>query len=148
MISRQQYCTLTVGELFLGIDVEQIREVLRGTSFTPVPMADPAIRGLINLRGQIVTAIDLRRRMGIADADPDATTSTMVIGTAEEPLALVVDSVGDVVEVDQASFEPPPKTLKGEARRVIEGAHKLEKELLLILNLATVVDFNDGADDR
>lgn len=148
MISRQQYCTLTVGELFLGIDVEQIREVLRGTSFTPVPMADPAIRGLINLRGQIVTAIDLRRRMGITDADPDATTSTMVIGTAEEPLALVVDSVGDVVEVDQASFEPPPKTLKGEARRVIEGAHKLEKELLLILNLATVVDFNDGADDR
>lgn len=148
MISRQQYCTLTVGELFLGIDVEQIREVLRETSFTPVPMADPAIRGLINLRGQIVTAIDLRRRMGIADAGPDAATSTMVIGTAEEPLALVVDSVGDVVEVGQASFEPPPKTLKGEARRVIEGAHKLEKELLLILNLATVVDFNNGADDR
>jgi purine-binding chemotaxis protein CheW len=148
MIARQQYCTLTVGELFLGIDVGQIREVLRDTSFTPVPMADPAIRGLINLRGQIVTAIDLRRRMGIADAEPGATTSTMVIGTAEEPLALVVDSVGDVVEVGEASFEPPPKTLKGEARRVIEGAHKLEKQLLLILNLTAVMDSNDGVDDR
>jgi purine-binding chemotaxis protein CheW len=72
----------------------------------------------------------------------------MVIGTAEEPLALVVDSVGDVVEVGEASFEPPPKTLKGEARRVIEGAHKLEKQLLLILNLTAVMDSNDGVDDR
>lgn len=148
MKDRQQYCTLRVGDLFLGIDVEQIQEVLRDTAITPVPLADPAIRGLINLRGQIVTAIDLRRRLGLADADPSAPTSTMVLGTAEEPLALVVDSVGDVVDVDGESFEPPPDTLKGEARRMIDGAHKLERELLLILNLSAVMNIGGSIDER
>ena len=147
MKERQQYCTLRVGELLLGIDVEQIQEVLRDTAITPVPLADPAIRGLINLRGQIVTALDLRRRLGIGDAEPGSPTSTMVLGTAEEPLALVVDSVGDVVEVDGESFEPPPETLKGEARRMIEGAHKLERELLLILNLETAMSIGEHVEE-
>jgi purine-binding chemotaxis protein CheW len=146
---RKQYCTLRVGDLFLGIDVGRIQEVLRDTSFTPVPLSDSSIRGLINLRGQIVTAIDLRRRLGLDDTDDQTRTSTMVLGTAEEPLAVVVDSVGDVVEVDAESFEPPPDTLKGEARRMIDGAHKLERSLLLILNLETVMTLADenGTDE-
>lgn len=147
MTERKQYCTLTVGDLLLGIDVGRIQEVLRDTAFTPVPMADSAIRGLINLRGQIVTAIDLRRRIGLGDADPGAPSSTMVLGTAEEPLALVVDTVGDVVDVDSESFEPPPDTLKGEARKMIDGAHKLERTLLLILNLETVMIVKNGIGD-
>ena len=146
MSERRQYCTLRVGDLFLGIDVGRIQEVLRDTSFTPVPLSDSSIRGLINLRGQIVTAIDLRRRLGLGDAEDRACTSTMVLGTAEEPLALVVDSVGDVVEVDGESFEPPPDTLKGEARRMIDGAHKLERSLLLILNLETVMTLASGGE--
>ncbi|MEE4273974.1 MAG: chemotaxis protein CheW [Thermoanaerobaculales bacterium] len=149
MNERKQYCTLRVGDLFLGIDVGRIQEVLRDTSFTPVPLSDSSIRGLINLRGQIVTAIDLRRRLGLDDTDDQTRTSTMVLGTAEEPLAVVVDSVGDVVEVDAESFEPPPDTLKGEARRMIDGAHKLERSLLLILNLETVMTLADenGTDE-
>ena len=144
MTSRQQYCTLRAGDLFIGIDVESIQEVLRDTSITPVPLAHRAIRGLINLRGQIVTAIDLRHRLGLSGADPELGFSTMVLGTAEEPLALVVDSVGDVVDVDAESFESPPDTLKGEARRMIVGAHKLERELLLVLNLDATLDLGEA----
>jgi purine-binding chemotaxis protein CheW len=140
MTGQKQYCTLRVADLLLGIEVGEIQEIIRDTSFTPVPMAHPAIRGLINLRGQIVTAIDLRRRAGLTSADDGAEYMTMVLGTAEEPLALVVDSVGDVVEVAAEAFEPPPDTLRGEARRMIDGAYKLERELLLVLNLQVVLD--------
>jgi purine-binding chemotaxis protein CheW len=146
MSQLQQHCTLSVGDLLLGIDVAEVQEVLRSTSITPVPLAHPAIRGLINLRGQIVTAIDLRRRLGLDDADEAVEFTIMVLGTAGEPLALVVDSVGDVVEVEESTFEPPPKTLKGEARRMITGAYKLERTLLLILDLSVVLDLRDGSE--
>lgn len=142
MNDRRQYCTLTVGDLLLGIRVESIQEVLRDSTITPVPMAHHAIRGLINLRGQIVAAIDLRRRLGLPDPEDDAQTTTMVLGTDEEPLALVVDAVGDVVDVASDTFEEPPDTLKGEARQMIEGAHKLERQLLLALNLDVVLNIN------
>lgn len=145
MTDRTQYCTARVGDLLLGVEVAGIQEILRDTSITPVPLAQPAIRGLINLRGQIVTAVDLRRRLGLADADAGNEFMTMVLGSAEEPLALVVDAVGDVVEVTPGSFEKPPDTLKGEARLMIDGAYKLERELLLVLNLPVVLDLREGA---
>jgi purine-binding chemotaxis protein CheW len=140
MTGQKQYCTLRVADLLLGIEVGEIQEIIRETTLTPVPMAHPAIKGLINLRGQIVTAIDLRRRAGLEPAVDGAESITMVLGTAEEPLALVVDGVGDVVEVDAEAFESPPDTLRGEARRMIEGAYKLERKLLLVLNLQVVLD--------
>lgn len=144
MNERKQYCTLKVGDLLLGIEVGQIQEILRDTPITPVPLAPPTIRGLINLRGQIVTAIDLRRRVGLEDADDPISSMTMVLGTVEEPLALMVDAVGDVVDVRSDDFEPPPNTLRGEARRMIDGAYKLERELLLVLNLSVVLRLQGG----
>jgi purine-binding chemotaxis protein CheW len=66
----------------------------------------------------------------------------MVLGTAEEPLALIVDAVGDVIDVDTAAFETPPRTLRGEARRMITGAYKLDRTLLLILDLPAVLDLS------
>jgi len=145
MNRRRQYCSLSVGDLLLGVGVGEIQEVIRGSSITPVPLAHPAIRGLINLRGQIVTAIDLRRRLGLEPLDADREATVMVLGAADEAMALVVDSVGDVVEVDISSFETPPETLRGEARRMIEGAYKLERSLMLILDLVAVLDLTrDG----
>ncbi len=144
MNRRQQYCSLMVGDLVLGIGVGEIQEVIKGSSITPVPLAHPAIRGLINLRGQIVTAIDLRRRLGLDPAGAGLDTTVMVLGAADEPMALVVDSVGEVVAVDESSFETPPDTLRGEARRMIDGAYKLERSLLLILDLDAVLDVTRG----
>lgn len=147
MTDQQQYCTLKVADLLLGIEVGEIQEIIRGTSFTPVPLAHPAIRGLINLRGQIVTAIDLRRRAGLEPSSDQTEFMTMVLGTAEEPLALVVDSVGDVVDVASDAFESPPDTLRGEARRMIDGAYKLDRELLLVLNLEVVLDLRERPEE-
>lgn len=130
----QQFCTFHVNDLFLGIEVERVQEVLRNWDITPVPTAPPSIRGLINLRGQIVTAVDLRIRFGIAEQADEAPT-VLVLDTEAEPLSLVVDRTGDVVEVDEQSFEKPPDTLQGESRRLIRGAYKLKKNLLLALDI-------------
>lgn len=131
----QQFCTFHVGDLYLGIEVESIQEVLRECDITPVPTAPEEIRGLINLRGQIVTAVDLRTRFGISEHFEEEPT-VLVLDTDSELLSLVVDRAGDVVEVEETAFEEPPDTLTGESRRLIKGTFKLEKALLLVLDVA------------
>ena len=131
-----QFCTFHVGDLMLGIEVAQIQEVLRNTSVTPVPKTPPAISGLVNLRGQIVTAIDLRTLFRIeVDAANDSPTM-LILDSGAQLSSLVVDAVGEVVAVEEADFEEPPDTLRGESRKLIRGAFKLRDRLLLILDVA------------
>lgn len=130
-----QFCTFRVGELLLGIEVAQIQEVLRDTKVTPVPKTPAAVSGLINLRGQIVTAVDLRTLFGFAVEENGEDGSVMLIVDSNAELhSLVVDAVGDVVEVGEDDYEEPPDTLKGEARKLIRGAYKLKSGLLLLLD--------------
>ena len=143
-----QFCTFHVGDLYLGIEVERVQEVLRDCDITPVPTAPPSVRGLINLRGQIVTAVDLRTRFGITEAFEGAST-VLVLDAGSELLSLVVDRTGDVVEVDAKNFEKPPDTLKGESRRLIRGAYKLRKQLLLALDVEHAIHIDAaGAGDN
>jgi purine-binding chemotaxis protein CheW len=130
-----QFCTFHVGELLLGIEVARIQEVLRGTKVTPVPKTPPAVSGLINLRGQIVTAVDLRTLFGFDEEHGTDHGAVMLIVDSDAELrSLVADSVGDVVEVEEDDYEEPPDTLKGEARNLIRGAYKLKDGLLLLLD--------------
>jgi purine-binding chemotaxis protein CheW len=142
-----QFCTFHVGDLFLGIEVERVQEVIRDSDITPVPTAPPSVRGLINLRGQIVTAIDLGTLFGIADREGESST-VLVLDAGSALLSFVVDRAGDVVEVNDESFEKPPDTLKGAARRLIRGTYKLQKKLLLVLNVehALELDADTGGD--
>jgi len=140
----QQFCTFYVGDLFLGIEVERVQEVLRDCDITPIPTAPSSVRGLINLRGQIVTAIDLGVRFGIADRGGESST-VLVLDAGSELLSFVVDRAGDVVEVSDESFEKPPDTLKGEARRLIRGTYKLQKTLLLVLDVEHALEIDPAS---
>ena len=102
--------------------------------------ATPRWRSLINLRGQIVTAIDLRRRLGMADRPTDQTPMNVVVRTGDDAVSLLVDEIGDVIEVPADKFEKPPETLRGIARTLVEGAYKLENRLMLVLNTREAVE--------
>jgi purine-binding chemotaxis protein CheW len=139
-----QFCTFFVRGLFLGLEVTCIQEVIRYQPLTVVPLTSPVIAGLMNLRGQIVTAIDLRYRLGLAPRDPEVRPINVVVRTAEGPVSLLVDEIGDVIVVEQAAFERPPDTLSSEARGLIRGAYKLKGRLLLVLDAARTLDSETG----
>jgi purine-binding chemotaxis protein CheW len=111
---------------------------------TRVPLAPPVVRGLINLRGQIVTAIDLRRRLELSERPAEQLPLNVVVQTDDGAVSLLVDEIGDVLEVSEKLFERPPETLKGTAQELIRGAYKLKDHLLLILDTERTVCLADG----
>ncbi|HAS52447.1 MAG TPA: chemotaxis protein CheW [Gammaproteobacteria bacterium] len=135
MADHQQFCTFFLDDRFFGVEVEKVQEVIRYQVVTPVPLASPVIRGLINLRGQIVTAIDLRRLLHLADRTDDRRPINIVVHTRQGTFSLLVDRIGDVLDVAQSSFEHPPDSLDGIARELIQGTYKLPGCLLLTLNI-------------
>ncbi len=106
------------------------------------PLAPSVVQGLINLRGQIVTAIDLRRRLELSERPVDLLPTNVVIRTDDGPVSLLVDQIGDVLEVEADAFERPPETLHGVARDLIGGAYKLQDRLLLTLHTDKVMQLN------
>jgi purine-binding chemotaxis protein CheW len=143
MTQMEHLCTFDVDTLFVGIEVSRIQEILRAQPVTPVPLAASVIRGLMSLRGQIVPVMDLRQRLGVPPAGPELEQFNVLIRTSDGPVSLLVDRVGDVVEVETSAFEPAPDTLDAAYRSLIRGAYKLEKRLLLALDpgSAVTVDF-------
>ncbi len=134
-----QYCTFHLDNLFFGVEVQKVQEVIRYQEMTRVPLASPVVRGLINLRGQIVTAIDLRRRLQLRPRPEGQLPMNVVVHTEDGPTSLLVDEIGDVLEMDNAAFERPPETLRGVARDLIRGAYKLKDRLLLTLDTERAV---------
>jgi purine-binding chemotaxis protein CheW len=135
----RQYSTFFVDGLYFGMDVLDVQEVLKHQEMTPVPKAQAVISGLINLRGQIVTAFDMRRRLGVAAAHSEKPPLNFVIRTEDGAVSLLVDEIGDVIEVRQEDFELPPKTVSEVAREIIEGVYKLDGRLLLVLSTKRVL---------
>ena len=137
----RQLCTFHVDDLFLGVEVLQVQEVIRHQEMTRVPRAPHEVSGLINLRGQIVTALDLRRRLGLPDRpDPDPSSEdvgplNVVVHTRDGAVSLLVDEIGDVLEVAEDDREAAPPTLDAAARKLISGVYKLEGRLLLVLDV-------------
>ncbi len=133
-MKERQYSTFAVDGLFFGVDVSLVQELIRYQPMTGVPLAPPVVGGLINLRGQIVTAIDLRTRLQLPSRDPGQLPMNVVLRTDDGAVSLLVDEIGDVLDVTEHSFERPPETLTGVARDLIRGAHKLDGRLLLVLD--------------
>jgi purine-binding chemotaxis protein CheW len=145
MSDLKQFCTFYVDRRLFGVEVLKVQEVIQFHETTEVPLAHPVIRGLMNLRGSIVSSVDLRRRFGLAPRTDGVEPTNVVTQTGSGLVAFEVDRIGEVVEVTEASYEAAPSTLSGETRRMIEGVYKLEGELLLILNVERVLDLEGMA---
>src|SRR3954454_49954 len=112
MADEHQYCTFYLDGSYFGLDVLKVQEIIRYQEMTRVPLAPPVVRGLINLRGQIVTALDLRRRLELPDRPPEQFPVNVVVQTVEGAVSLLVDEIGDVLSVREQDFERPPETLR------------------------------------
>lgn len=148
MADEHQYCTFYVAGHYFGLDVLKVQEIIRYQEMTRVPLAPPVVCGLMNLRGQIVTSIDLRRRLELPDRPADQLPLNVVVHADDGAVSLLVDEISDVLNVSEKLFERPPETLKGTARELIHGAYKLEDRLLLILDPAKTLDLRPGANPR
>ncbi|MDX2055093.1 MAG: chemotaxis protein CheW [Polyangiaceae bacterium] len=137
-----QFCTFYVGDLLFGIDVKMVQEVMRYQEMTRVPLSSPMIRGLINLRGQLVTAVDMRRRLGLPPLSTDRLPMNVIIRREEDAVSVLVDEIGDVIDVGAEAFERPPETLMGAARELIRSVCKLEGALLLVLDAQQITAFD------
>lgn len=127
-----QFATFHVGELFFGIEAIRVQEVLRYQEMTPIPLAPPAIRGLINLRGQIVAAVDTRCALGLPPSGNNEPMN-IILQTDDGPISLLVDSIGDVLEVPQTSYAPVPENVPSHQRDVIAGVYRLKDRLMHLL---------------
>lgn len=141
-MSTCQLCTFYLDDLYFGVDVQKVQEVIRYQEMTRVPLAPTVVRGLINLRGQIVTAIDMRRRLNLPELAKDRLPMNVVIRKESGPVSLLVDEIGDVLEVNGEDFEHPPETLHGVVRELVRGAYKLNNRLLLNLDCDRTINLN------
>jgi purine-binding chemotaxis protein CheW len=133
------FVTMMVHEQLCGISAQNVRDVIVSPAMTPIPLAPPEVAGSLNLRGRIVTAIDLRRRLGLQTAAPGSNTMSVVVERQGELYSLIVDNVREVVDLDKAGFEPNPLTLAPAWRDVSAGIYRLQSDLLVVLNAERVL---------
>jgi purine-binding chemotaxis protein CheW len=145
---RRQFSSCVVDDLLVGIPVEDVQEVTSGLELTPVPLAPPVIGGLLNLRGEIVTAIDLRRCLQLGARKADQPPVSLILRADEGCISLLVDQVGDVLEIDEVDFEVPPRTFRGRLRELIPGTYKLTDRLLLVLDTERVLRLVNDEQER
>lgn len=135
----QKYCTFYLDKYYFGIEVEQVQEIIRFQEITPVALAPEVVKGLINLRGQIVTAVDLRRLLELPEREEGSVPMNIVVRTPHGAFSLLADRIGDVLELADGSFEAPPDNLTGMAKELIQRAYKLDGCLLLTMAIKKVV---------
>lgn len=127
-------CTFRVERHLLGVDIGRVQEILRARPLTRVPLAPPEVAGLLNLRGQIVPALELRQRLGLPPRPHGAEPHNVVLRGEEGAVSLLVDDIGDILEVPPSAYEPLPEHLRGPLRELLLGVYKLPTGLLLELS--------------
>jgi purine-binding chemotaxis protein CheW len=146
MAEKKQFSTFFVDGLFFGVGVEKVQEVIRYQEMTCVPLAPAVVRGLINLRGHIVTAVDLRRRLELRERPADQLPMNVVVRSEDGAVSLLVDEIGDVLEVDEETFEGPPETLSPRARELVPGVYKLKDRLMHVLDTGKAVNLMNATE--
>ena len=139
-MASRQFATFEVAGQLFGVEVHTVQEVLSYNEYTPVPLAPPAVGGLFNLRGQVIAAVDLRVQLGLARQALQGPVMNVILRGDGEPVSLLVDRIGEVVDLEDDAFEPPPDTLSGPTRELVVGTFKLDGRLMLALDVNQAVD--------
>ncbi len=139
-----QFATFFLGGQLFGVDVLRVQEVLRYQDKSDIPLSPSYVSGLINLRGQIVTLLDLRTRLGLPPFEEGKRPMNVVVNSSEGPLSLMVDEIGDVLDVSRDVFEGPPPTMTGDMAEYVQGVCKLEDRILIILDVNRLMESSEG----
>ncbi len=142
-MTNQQICTFLLDNIYFGIVVEDVQEIIRQQPLTRIPLAPPDICGLMNLRGQVIPAIDLSCRLGMRPASCGLDveiTYNVIVSVADDVVSFIVDDVGDVLDCSSESFEPPPATLNRHMQSFLRGAYKLDRNFLLVLDTLRILN--------
>lgn len=139
------YVTMSIGGQLFGVPVLQVHDVFAPSKLAHVPMAPPEVAGVLNLRGRIVTAIDMRQRLGYEPRQPGSQVMAVVIEYQGEPYSLLVDSVGEVLSLADSAFERNPSNLDSNLRDLSEGIFRLDDKLLVVIALERVIQLLNGA---
>ncbi len=139
MSTEKQYCTFFVDGLLFGVEVLSVQEIMSEYIVGPVPLAPSTIAGLVNHRGQIVTAIDMRRRLAVSEGAVES-SRMLVVRSKDETFGLLVDKIGDVLSVSSNDFEAAPENVTESAKELVEGAYKLTDRLLLPVCLDKITE--------
>lgn len=137
--------SIRIGRQAFGVPVLRVQDVIAQTAINRVPLGPPEVAGSLNLRGRIVTAIDMRRRLGMEPRSAEEGFMSVIVERNGELYALLVDDVGDVLWLAQSSHEPPPVTLTPDWRALCSGLYRLEGELLLVLKVEEVLSLGRGS---
>jgi purine-binding chemotaxis protein CheW len=139
-MASRQFATFEVAGQLFGVEVHTVQEVLSYNEYTPVPLAPPAVGGLFNLRGQVIAAVDLRVQLGLERQAMQGPVMNVILRGDGEPVSLLVDRIGEVVDLDDEQFEGPPDTLSGPTRELVTGTFKMDGRLMLALDVNQAVD--------
>ncbi len=136
----KDYLTIMIDNQTFGIPVLQVQDVLREQEVTRIPLASPEVAGSLNLRGRIVTAIDVRRRLGLSDRENGDISMSVVVEHKNELFSLIIDSVGDVLSLKNTNFEKTPGTLEQTWRDISSGIFQLQDNLLVVMDVSALLE--------
>jgi purine-binding chemotaxis protein CheW len=134
-----ELATFYVGDALCGMDILKVQEINKLLDMTEVPQAPEYVKGILNLRGQIVTIIDLGKKLGLSDTSRTSDTRNIIVNSNNEYIGLMVDRIGDVVRTDLETVEPPPANIGGVQGKYFEGVVKTENNLIGILDVEEVL---------
>lgn len=135
----QQFSTFYVGDLLLGVDIRLVQEINRQLDITPVPNAPSHVRGVINLRGEVATVIDLRTVLGLPEAEVQRDTRNLIVHSQGEAIGLWIDRISDILTVRADEINEPPSNMDGVDGRFFLGVHTLENEICVLLDVEQVL---------
>ncbi|HET9717181.1 MAG TPA: chemotaxis protein CheW [Pseudolabrys sp.] len=135
-----EYVTATIGGQLFGLPILRVQDVFAPERLTRVPLAPPEIAGVLNLRGRIVTLIDMRRRLGLEEPGNVAAPMAVGVESRGESYGLLIDSIGEVLKLESVAWEPTPANLDARLAGVSTGIYRLDGQLLIVLDVDRVLD--------